>query len=99
MRQRMEYLAIGMLTGVVLGLVIGLLVAPMTGAQVRRRIAEEARRAADMARDVADRAERAVEVLGGSVDHFLGRDEDVAWQKVQEIREGVQRYTSTQAPE
>ena len=99
MRQRMEYLAIGILTGAVLGLIIGLLVAPVTGVQVRRRIAEEARRAADMARGVADRAERAAEVIGGRVDHLLGRDEDVAWQKVQEIREGVQRYSSGQASE
>jgi len=99
MKQRMEYLAIGMLSGIVLGLVVGLLIAPVSGAQVRRRIAEEARRAADMARNAADRVERVAEVIGGRVDHYLGRDEDVAWQKVQEIREGVQRYTSAQAPE
>jgi len=30
------------------------------------------------------------------MDHYLGRDEEVAWRKVREIREGVQRYTITQ---
>ncbi len=29
------------------------------------------------------------------MDHYLGRDEEVAWRKVQEIRDGVQRYSRT----
>ena len=36
------------------------------------------------------------EILGRRVDHYLGRDEEVAWRKVREIREGVQRYTQAQ---
>ena len=69
-------------------------------AAVRRRVAGsplEARRAADVARDVADRAEVTAEVLGERVDHYLGREQEVAWRKVREIREGVDRYTQAQA--
>ena len=62
----------------------------------RQRLAVEARRAAEVARALADRAESAAEMLGGKVDHYLGRDEEVAWRKVREIREGVQNYTVTQ---
>jgi hypothetical protein len=49
-----------------------------------------------VARSLAERAETAAEMLGGKMDHYLGRDEEVAWRKVREIREGVQRYTVTQ---
>ena len=45
----------------------------------------------------AEQAERAAEVLGGRVEHYLGRDDEVAWRKVREIREGVERYTQAQA--
>ena len=55
----------------------------------------EALKAADLARSLADRAEYAAEVLGGRVEHYLGRDEEVAWRKVREIREGVQRFAQT----
>ena len=54
-------------------------------------------RAADVARALAEQAENAAEMLGGRVEHYLGRDEEVAWRKVREIREGVQRYTQAQA--
>lgn len=97
MRERMEYLAIGAIVGLVVGVVIGILFAPSSGAKTRRRLAVEAQRAAEVARNVADRAERAAETLGGRVEHYLGRDEEVAWRKVREIREGVQRYTHAQA--
>lgn len=97
MRERMEYFAIGLLVGMVAGIVVGILFAPNSGAKTRRRLAAEAMRAAEAARSVADRAERAAEALGGRVDHYLGRDEEVAWRKVREIREGVQRYTRAQA--
>jgi hypothetical protein len=50
-----------------------------------------------MARVVADRAENAAEVLGERFDHYMGRDEQIAWRKVREIREGVDRYTQAQA--
>jgi hypothetical protein len=46
---------------------------------------------------MAERAERAAEDIGGRVDHYLGNDEQVAWRKVAEIREGVERYTQAQA--
>ena len=86
-------MAIGLITGLVLGIVIGLLFAPAPGTRTRRRIAEEAQRAADVARGLAERAEHAAGSIGGKVDHMLGRDEEVAWRKVRELREGVQRYT------
>jgi len=97
MRERVEYFAIGMITGAVVGLVAGLLFAPATGRSTRRRLADEARRAAEFARVVAERAEHAAEVIGGRVDRYLGGDEEMAWRKVREIREGVQRYAQTQA--
>lgn len=96
MKRNMEYFAIGVIAGGVLGFVAALLVAPTSGAATRRRLAEEARRAADVARGIAERAEHAAEVLGGRVDHYLGRDEEVAWRKVREIREGLEGYTPAQ---
>lgn len=96
MRRNLEYFVIGAIVGAVGGLVCGLLMAPNSGYKTRQRLAAEARRAADVARALAERAEDAAEMLGGRVDHYLGRDEEVAWRKVREIREGVQRYTVTQ---
>lgn len=94
--RRLAYFAIGILTGTAVGIVAGLLLAPYSGAQTRRRLALEAQRIADRARDVADRAEQTAHVLGERVDHYLGRDEEAAWRKVREIREGVARYTQAQ---
>jgi gas vesicle protein len=96
--RRTEYFLVGAMLGGVLGVVVGLLLAPSSGAKTRRRLAVEARRVADAARTVAEQAERAAELLGERFDHYLGRDEEVAWRKVREIREGVQRYTQTQIP-
>jgi gas vesicle protein len=93
MRKNMTLLVIGLITGAVAGILIGLLFAPAPGVRTRRRIADEAQRAADMARGFAERAEQAAGLIGGRVDHYLGRDEEVAWRKVRELREGVQKYT------
>jgi gas vesicle protein len=97
LRRNLEYLVIGLIAGAALGFVAGLLIAPASGAKTRQRLANEALRAADVARDIAERAERAAEVIGGRVEHYLGRDEEVAWRKVREIREGLEGYTQTQA--
>jgi gas vesicle protein len=96
MRRNLEYFVIGVIVGVAAGLLGGILLAPSSGYKTRQRLAVEARRAAELARALAERAEIAAEMLGGKVDHYLGRDEEVAWRKVREIREGVQRYTVTQ---
>lgn len=96
MRRNMEYLVIGLVAGAVAGFLGGLLLAPSSGYKTRQRLADEALRAAEVARGLAERAEHAAEMLGGRVEHYLGRDEEVAWRKVKEIREGVQRYTQTQ---
>lgn len=96
-RDRLEYFAIGVAVGAVLGLVMGMLFAPASGSRTRRRLVESADRMADLARGVADRAEQAAGVLGERVEHYLGRDEEVAWRKLRELREGVQRYTRTQS--
>ena len=87
----------GAVVGVLLGILIGLLFAPESGVRTRQKIADEALRAADFAREMAERAERAADQIGGRVDHYLGKDEQVAWRKVAEIREGVERYTQAQA--
>ena len=87
----------GVLLGAVGGFMAGLLLAPSSGQKTRERLANEALRAAELARRVAEQAESAAEVLGGRVEHYLGRDEEIAWRKVREIREGVQRYTQAQA--
>lgn len=93
--QRLEYFVIGLFLGTVAGVVAGLLLAPDSGARTRRRIANEALRVADAAKAVAERAERTAEIVGERFDHYLGRDEEVAWRKVRELREGVQRYSQT----
>lgn len=92
-RQHLEFFAVGVIVGAVFGVVAGLLFAPASGAATRRKLADGATRVAEAARGVADRAERTAEQLTLRVDHYLGRDEEVAWRKVAEIREGVQRYT------
>ena len=97
MKRHLEYLAIGIIIGAVGGFLAGLLFAPTSGQKTRERLANEALRAADVARTLAEQAESAAEVLGGRVEHYLGREEEVAWRKVREIREGVQRYTQAQA--
>ncbi len=94
--RRLGWFAAGALFGVLAGVLVGILIAPDSGAKTRRRIAAEAQKAAEVARNVAERAERVAGGLGGRVDHYLGRDEEVAWRKVREIREGVQRYTRAQ---
>jgi gas vesicle protein len=82
--------------GGVFGIVAGILIAPYSGAEARRRLAATARHAAEVARDVADRAEVTAGALGDRVEHYLGHDEELAWRKVREIREGVDRYTQAQ---
>jgi gas vesicle protein len=94
----MEYFATGAVAGAVAGFVIGLLVAPSSGAKTRERLAGEALRAAEVARSIAERAEQAAEVLGIRVEHYLGRDEELAWKRVKEIREGLEGYTQTETP-
>lgn len=98
MKRNMEYFAIGVIAGAAMGFVAGLLVAPASGAKTREKLAQEALRAAELARAIAERAERAAEAIGGRVEHYLGRDEEVAWRKVREIREGLEGYTQTQTP-
>lgn len=92
----LRYFVFGVVVGAAAGVVAGVLMAPESGERTRRAIAEKAQDLARMARVVAERAEQAAEVLGQRVDHYLGRDEEVAWRKIREIREGVQRYTQAQ---
>lgn len=93
--RKLEYFVIGLFVGGVFGVIAGLLFAPKSGAEMRRQLADEAGRLSETARTVAERAESVVEGLGSKMDHYLGKDEEVAWRKVQEIREGVQRYSRT----
>jgi gas vesicle protein len=93
--KRLDYFLIGLFVGGALGVVGGLLLAPEAGRRTRERLVGEAGRVADAAKVMAERAETAVEALGSKMDHYLGKDEEVAWRKVQEVREGVQRYSRT----
>lgn len=93
--KRLEYFLIGVFVGGALGVIAGLLFAPDSGTRTRQRLAQEATKVADVARQAAERAESVAETLGVKMDHYLGREEEVAWRKVQEIREGVQRYSRT----
>lgn len=77
------------------GILLGLLIAPSSGARTRQRLANDALRAAEAAKDIAEKAEHTADSLAKRVDHYLGREEEVAWRKVREIREGVQRYSKT----
>lgn len=86
----------GMLIGFAVGVVLGILYAPDSGARTRRRLAGEAVRLADSAKVLAVRAEETAGVVFERVEHHLGRDEEVAWRKVRELREGVERYTTAQ---
>ncbi|MHB1017951.1 MAG: YtxH domain-containing protein [Coriobacteriia bacterium] len=92
---KLTYFIIGIFVGTALGVVAGLMFAPQSGGETRRRLAREAGRLQEAAKTVAERAESAVENVGTRMDHYLGRDEEVAWRKVQEIRDGVQRYSRT----
>lgn len=93
---RFEHFVIGLFCGVVLGVVAGLLFAPQSGTRTRRLLAKKAHDLADVARVAAERAGDVAGVVGQRLDHCLGRDEEVAWRKVRELREGVQRYTQAQ---
>ncbi len=97
MRRGTENFIIGLIVGAAFGIVAGLLFAPQSGMKTRKRLADEALRAAEAARVVAERAEQAAEVIGGRVGHYLGKDEETAWRRVNEIREGIRGYTQTQA--
>ncbi len=92
---RLTYFVIGVFVGLVGGVVAGLMFAPTSGRDARRRLAFEAARLQEAAVNVAGRAGSAVESVGSRMDHYLGRDEEVAWRKVQELRDGVQRYSRT----
>lgn len=96
MSKRVEYFVIGTVFGATAGFLAGLLIAPSSGAETRRKLAEEATKAAHAARTLAARAEEAAEYIGGQVGHYLGRDEEVAWKRIEEIRAGLDGYTQTQ---
>jgi gas vesicle protein len=93
---RLSVFVVGLVAGLAVGVLAGLLFAPSSGTRTRRIVKDRLIYLAGTARVVAERAEHAAELLGERVEHYLGRDEELAWRKVREIREGVQRYTETQ---
>ena len=84
---------IGLLVGLAAGSLAALLVSPATGAETRKAIRLQLLALADIAKNIADRAEDAADYLGDQVGRALGGEEEVAWRKVREIREGVQKYS------
>lgn len=90
---RLNWFLGGLIIGALGGAAAGVLLAPTSGSKTRHALAQRARDTADLARAFAERAEEAAELLGRQVDHYLGRDEEAAWRKVRQIREGVDRYT------
>jgi gas vesicle protein len=96
---RFEHFLIGLLCGAALGVIVGLLFAPQSGTRTRRLLAKRAHEIADAAKVAAERAGDIAGIMGERVDHYLGRDEEVAWRKVRELREGVQRYTQQAQPQ
>jgi len=93
MRWILPFMA-GLLVGVAAGSLAALLVSPATGAETRRALRLQLLGLADIAKNVADRAEVTADYLGEQVERALGGEEEVAWRKVREIREGVQSYSS-----
>ena len=84
---------IGLLVGLAAGALAALLVSPATGAETRRAMRLQLLGLADIAKGVARRAEDAADYLGDQVGRALGGEEEVAWRKVREIREGVAKYS------
>jgi len=91
MSRRSDFFIVGAAVGLAVGFVAGLLLAPVSGSIARKRIADEAACAIETARTLAARAENIVEVAGRRMEHFLGKEEEVAWEKIRELREGVSR--------
>jgi gas vesicle protein len=87
---------IGFMLGAAAGGLGALLLSPTSGAETRRAIRAQLLGLADVAKAVAERAEEAADYLGDQVGRALGGDEEIAWRKVREIREGVARYSETQ---
>jgi gas vesicle protein len=86
----------GFLLGAAAGTLGALLLSPSSGAETRRAIRSQLLGLAEVAKVVAERAETAADYLGDQVGRALGGDEEIAWRKVREIREGVARYSENQ---
>ncbi len=86
---------VGLVLGGVLGAFLALILAPWTGREVRDRLSTGAAHTADAVRGAAREVGVAVRTLEERGERYLGRDEEIAWRKVNEIREGVQRYSRT----
>jgi gas vesicle protein len=92
----MPIFVIGFALGAAAGSLGALLLSPSSGAETRRQIRAQLLYLAEGAKIVAERAETAADYLGDQVGRALGGDEEVAWRKVREIREGVARYSGSQ---
>jgi len=92
MSRRSDIFVAGTALGLAIGFVTGLLLAPVNGATTRKRIVNEAYCAIGAVRSLATQAEGLVWGMGRRVEHFLGKDEEIAWEKVRELREGVTRF-------
>ncbi len=96
MRRCLPVFVIGLIFGAAAGALGALLLSPSSGAETRRAIRAQLLALADVAKTVAERAEAAADYLGDQVGRALGGDEEIAWRKVREIREGVARYSESQ---
>lgn len=85
----------GVIVGGVLGAAVALLFAPKSGAETRGLLMTGGGRAAEVAREAAREAKAKARALEEQGERYLGRDEELAWRKIREIREGVQKYSRT----
>lgn len=93
--RRLAFFSIGLTIGLLAGAVAALLLAPSSGAKTRRLLRRQLLQGAELARSLAEKAEWIAAALGQRMERCLGGDEERAWRRIKELREGVERYTES----
>lgn len=93
-RERWEWLVVGLVAGAAAGALAGLLLAPATGRESRRRLAEVRRR---IAADTGEALERLVELADEAADwgwRAVGAESSRTRARIAELRADVERLSS-----